>query len=575
MMRAPDPDLAADNVPKGLSRGKGKSQRMPGRSGWAAGLLAGLALCQGGGCGLPTWVHNGFKVGPNYGSPAVPLAAEWIDAQETNIRSELADLTTWWTVFQDPALNQLVVTAANQNIRLRVAGMRILEARYRRQIAVGELFPQLQNASGAFTQNKVSANTALVPPTLWFGQWETGVSASWELDFWGRFRRSIEAADAELDASVESYDDLLVLLVAEVANNYVELRTFQERRRFAAANVLAQENALRVTQDKLANGTATQRDVEQARSILEQTRALIPLFEEGERLANNRLCVLLGIPSQNLVTQHLGDGQIPVTPVEVAVGIPADLIRRRPDVRRAEREVAAQSARIGIAQSDLYPHFTLNGTLGVAADSFGDLFDGNRSTVAGVGPAFRWDLLNYGRLVNRVNLQDAKFQQAAFAYQQTVLEAGAEAEDGIIRFLKSKQRSRSLDASAEAADITRKITIDQYRQGVVDFTAVFITESEVSRVQDAAADARGRMAQSLITLYRALGGGWELRLLPPDLVPAGSHGLSPLPLPPVPDAEELPAATDPAREAGPGSGPTIPVDPTSLLESPRRHGPVL
>jgi NodT family efflux transporter outer membrane factor (OMF) lipoprotein len=559
-------ERAGSNVPEMgfLSKGK-RGWRLPDRR-QMGGLLVGLAFLNGGGCGLSKWAHNGFKVGPNYAPPAVPVAESWIDESEPNLRSEPADLSLWWTVFSDPALNHLVVTAANQNINLRVAGMRILEARYRRQIAVGELFPQSQGAFGSFSQNKASANTALVPPTLWYSQWETGVSTSWEIDFWGRFRRSVEAADAELDASVESYDDILVLLLAEVAANYVDLRTFQERKRFAAANVIAQENAYRVTQDKLANGTATQRDVEQARSILEQTRALIPLFEEGERLANNRLCVLLGVPPQNLVAHSLGDGTIPVTPVEVAIGVPADLIRRRPDVRRAEREVAAQSARIGIAEADLYPHLTLNGTLGVAAEDFGDLFDGNKSLIGNVGPAFRWDLLNYGRLVNRINLQDAKFQAAAFAYQQTVLEAGAEAEDGVIRFLKSKQRSRNLDASAEAADITRRITIDQYRQGVVDFTAVFITESEVSRVQDAAADARGRMALSLIALYRALGGGWEMRLLPPEMVHAGSHGPLGQPHANERHAEEILAMPPDPNAAAPPALPANPGNPTPPAE---------
>ena len=193
---------------------------------------------------------------------------------------------------------------------------------------------------------------------------------AWELDFWGRFRRAVEVADAELDASIENYDDVLVLLLAEVASSYVEMRTFQERLSYAVKNVASQENSLRIAEDKLRQGAATQRDVEQARTVLEQTRALVPQFEEGERLANNRLCVLLGLPPQDLVAMGLGEASVPQTPPEVAVGIPADLVRRRPDVRRSEREVAAQSARIGIAESDLYPHISINGTFGVAAARF-------------------------------------------------------------------------------------------------------------------------------------------------------------------------------------------------------------
>ncbi len=471
-------------------------------------------------------------MGPNYCQPAVPAASEWIDYRDPNIKSVPADLATWWTVFHDSALNDLVQTAAGQNINLRVAGMRILEARYRRQIAVGELFPQLQDAAGSYSRNKLPANVANAPPNLSFGNWEVGFNASWELDFWGRFRRAVEAADAELDASIENYDDVLVLLLAEVASSYVEMRTFQERRSYAVKNVAAQENALRIAEDKLRLGAATKRDVEQARTVLEQTRALVPQFEAGQRLANNRLCVLMGLPPQDLVAMGLGDAPTPKAPPEVAVGIPADLVRRRPDVRRVEREVAAQSARIGIAKSDLYPHISINGTFGYAAAQFGDLFDGNRSNFGGVGPAFRWDVLNYGRIVNNVRLQDARFQQAAYAYQEKVLEAAREADDGIVKFLKSHQRSKSLDAAAQAAENTRVITMDQYRQGAVDFTAVFIAESELSKVQDLAAEARGQIAQSLIELYRALGGGWEMRLMPQGTAGGAVEGSSPLPAEP-------------------------------------------
>jgi NodT family efflux transporter outer membrane factor (OMF) lipoprotein len=487
-----------------------------------------LAISAFSGCGLNQWVHNGFKVGPNYCKPAVPVSNEWIDYRDPNIQSAPADLATWWTVFRDPALNDLVAAASRQNINLRVAGMRILEARYRRQIAVGELFPQLQEAAGSYSRNKLSASVANPPPNLWYNNADVGFNASWELDFWGRFRRAVEFADAELDVSIENYDDVLVLLLAEVASSYVEMRTYQERWDFAIKNVAAQENSLKIAQDKYKHGAASQRDVEQARTVLEQTRALVPAFEAGQRLANNRLCLLLGIPPQDMIAMRLGAGRIPLTPPQVAVGIPADLVRRRPDVRRAEREVAAQSARIGIATSDLYPHFSINGTFGYAAQNFNELFDGSPSMVGGIGPAFRWDVLNYGRLVNNIRVHDAKFQQAAYAYQEKVLEAGREAEDGIVKFLSSHRRSKSLDAAAEAAESTRVITTNQYTQGAVDFTAVYIAESELSQVQDLAATARGQIAQSLIELYRALGGGWEMRLLPEGSLEARGTAAAPL-----------------------------------------------
>lgn len=515
--------------------------RGPGQR-WTWHLVVLFAFLGSNGCALKQWAHNGFKVGPDYCKPAVPVASEWIDYQDPNIHSQPADLAMWWAVFDDPMLNELVQTAARQNINLRVAGMRIMESRYRRQIAVGALFPQRQDAAGSYSWNDLSSNAANAPAMLAFSNWDLGVNASWELDFWGRYRRAVEAADAELDASIEDYDDVLVLLLAEVASSYVELRTFQERRSYAIKNLTAQENALKVAEARFQDGKSTRRDVEQARTIVEQTRALVPSLEAGERLANNRLCLLLGIPSQDL-TVNLGEASIPQSPPEVAVGIPADLIRRRPDVRRAEREVAAASARIGIATSDLYPHISLNGTFGWAATDFDDLFDGI-STFGGVGPAFRWDVLHYGRIVNRVGARDAQFQQAAYAYQEKVLEAGRETEDGIISFLKNHQRSRHLDASAQAAQVVRDVTFDQYDEGKVDFVAVYVAESELATIQDLAAAARGEIAQSLISLYRALGGGWEMRLFPQGGIEGPAAG--PLSVPAEPgENPDIPEAADP------------------------------
>ena len=482
---------------------------------WVWCLVAIFALSAFSGCRLNQWVRNGFKVGPNYCQPAVPVACEWIDYRNPHVQSVPANLATWWTVFHDPALDSLVQTAYCQNISLRVAGMRILEARAMRGIAVGELFPQSQTVSGGYTRTGVSEDVAnlVATPQRWFGQWNQGFNLGWELDFWGRFRRAVEASDADLDASIENYDDVLVLLLADVASSYVDMRTFQERLSYALKNVAAQENALKIAEDKLRHGAAAQRDVEQARTVLEQTRALVPQFEEGQRVANNRLCVLLGLPPRDLVAAGLGDAAIPRTPLDVAVGIPANLLCRRPDVRKAERDAAAQSARIGIAEAEFYPQISINGTLGWSSQNLANLY-APASFEGGVGPGFNWNILNYGRIINGVRAQDARFQQAVYAYQEKVLEAGSEAENGIVKFVSSHRRSTCLDASAQAAENTRNITMDQYRQGAVDFTAVYIAESELSQVQDLAAGARGDMAQNLIQLYRALGGGWEMRLLP-------------------------------------------------------------
>jgi NodT family efflux transporter outer membrane factor (OMF) lipoprotein len=472
-------------------------------------LLSGCCYLPGGSC--RDWWRNGFKVGPNYCPPAAPVASQWIDYEDPRVKSEEQQLSEWWTVFNDPVLNRLIATAYQQNLTLRAAGARILQARALRAIAVGELFPQDQFAFGEYSRIKVSENIANPPPSVWFSEWTFGLSGTWELDFWGRYRRAIEAADAELDASVEDYDDVLVVLLADVASNYVQYRTFQQRIVYAKANVDIQRQSFELATDKFEAGATIERDTHQARQVLEETEALIPALEIGQRQAANRLCVLLGIPPTDL-DAILGAGAgVPVTPKDVVVGVPADLVRRRPDVRRAERLVAAQSARIGVAMSDLYPHFTVLGTIGVEAEDFDDLFRSG-SMIGEISPGFRWDILNYGRLVNNVRVQDALFQELAYAYQDQVLIAGREAEDAIVAFLKSQEQTEHLAASVTAATRTVEITNDQYSEGAIDFTAVFVFQENLTESQDQLAVAQGDIALSLIEVYRALGGGWQIRL---------------------------------------------------------------
>jgi NodT family efflux transporter outer membrane factor (OMF) lipoprotein len=526
--------------------------------------LAGLLLVLFCGCTpLPTWVSNGFQVGPDYLRPAAPVADNWIDYADNRTEESELQLRDWWRTFNDPALNALVDTAYQQNLSLRVAGARILEARAKRGIAAGNLWPQVQEMVGDYSRNKLSSVTANPPNELWFSNWEGGVNLAWELDFWGRFRRAIEASDAELDASVENYDDVLVILLSDVAANYVRFRTFQERLTYAHTNVEIQAKSLQLAQDKFNQGAATERDVEQARQVLEQTRALIPELEIGKRQANNALCILMGLPPRDL-QRILGDtGVTPTAPKNVAIGIPADLIRRRPDLRRAEREVAAQSARIGIAEADFYPRFSLIGSLGVQSEQLGDLFDTPASMAAGVAPAFQWNILNYGRIVNGVRVQDARFQQLAFAYQNAVLSAGREAEDAIVVYTKSQDQVSHLSASVDAATRTYEITIDQYRLGAVDFTPVFIFQTTLTQQQDQLAFAKGNVALGLVELYRSLGGGWEIRLNGPEY--GGNMQMTPLPVltEQQPVAEEVPAAKpDPAQPLPPAKlDPVLPPPP--------------
>jgi NodT family efflux transporter outer membrane factor (OMF) lipoprotein len=352
-------------------------------------ILSGCSHLPGG--GLRGWLHNDCKVGPNYAPPPAPVASHWIEYANPRIRSEEQDLSAWWRVFNDPTLDYLIHTAYQQNLTLRVAGTRILEARALLGIARGELFPQTQNVFAEYQRIKLSQEVANPPPVAWFSNWRLGATATWELDFWGRFRRAIEAAEAELDASVEDFDDVIVILLSDVASAYVEYRTFEQRLVYARANVEIQRKSVQLAEDKFQGGATTERDVHQARQVLAETEALIPFLEVGRRQAANRLCVLLGIPPQSLDNLLAASTGIPATPQEVLAGVPADLLRRRPDVRRAERQVAAQSARIGVAVSDLYPHISLTGTIGLEAErpSISTTCSTRRKACSGTsGPAF-------------------------------------------------------------------------------------------------------------------------------------------------------------------------------------------
>ncbi len=472
------------------------------------------------GCGLGQWVANGFKVGPNYEAPPAPLAHEWIDYRDKSdaATQPAASLAQWWSAFNDPVLNSLMHDAYGANLSLRAAGERIAEARAVRGIAVGNLFPQTQNVSGSHTVNKASDRVSSPLGDQWFQNVNAGLNVGWEIDFWGRFRRAIEASDASLDASVADYDNVMVLMLAEVANSYIQYRTFQERLVLAQQNVEIQRQAYELAQNNFRAGASTERDMQQALQVYEQTRSFIPEFEQGVRLANNSLCVLLGIPVQDLAPR-LGDtGVIPVAPAEATVGIPAELLRRRPDVRQAERLAAAQSAEIGVAMSDLYPHFSINGSIGLNAEYIGGLWATPGSMAGGFGPSFQWNVLNYGRIENSIKGQEAHFREFMAQYQQTVLQADSEAENAIITFAKTKEQVTFLTNSVTAARRTVQITYDQYRAGAVDFTPVFLFELTLTQQEDALAQAQGNIALSLVDLYRALGGGWEARESPDGIV---------------------------------------------------------
>jgi NodT family efflux transporter outer membrane factor (OMF) lipoprotein len=517
-----------------------RSARSLSRIALHVGLLAAAASC----AGCTPWseyIHNGFKVGPNYQKPPAPVAPNWIDAADQRVRSETGDLSKWWTVFNDPVLNDLICDAYHQNLTLRQAGFRVLEARAQLGIAVGSYFPQTQAMTGDFLRE---ASSGKIGPAQqkFFSRWDYGFTLAWELDFWGRFRRAIESNQATLQASVASYEDVLVTLLGDVATAYVNYRVAEARIEVATRNAGIQSKVLDITRASAAVGKATQMDAAQSESTLYQTQATIPELQIAKRTAMNQLCILLGIPPVQL-QDRLGTAPIPIAPPGVVVGIPADLLRRRPDIRKAERLVAAQSAQIGVAESAFYPHIIINGTIDWQATRFKNLF--NTGAISGnVGPSFRWDLLNYGRLLFNVRYQQALFAELAAAYQQTVLNANQDVENGLVTFLQAQERYLLQKKSVDAGRFALTTVREQWRAGTVDFTRVAQLMLNQVVLEDTLAQVQGEIATGLINVYSALGGGWELRLT--DCVSARA----PAP-PPAPGAEELP----PPRPADGGKAP--------------------
>jgi NodT family efflux transporter outer membrane factor (OMF) lipoprotein len=456
-------------------------------------------------------------VGPDFIKPEAPIAEDWQEFEDPTIKTDVGDVSNWWSVFNDPVLDTLIDNAYKQNLSLQIAGIRILESRAQLGIAVGNSYPQSQQVSAGVSHVELSENSPNFSTTAdtSYRDANIGFSAGWEMDLWGKFKRGIEAADADLLATIADYDDILVSLTANVASAYSLIRTFQERIVIAQKNVEIQERSLKITNVRFENGATTELDVQQAKTLLLNTKASIPALQIGLQQAKHALSTLLGMPPGNLESLLKGDKSIPTAGAEVAVGIPAELLRRRPDIRRAELQAAAQSARIGLAEGDLYPHFSLVGSIGLrGSDTFnsnvGDLFQLN-SIEAFAGPSLTWDIFNYGRIKNNVRVQDARLQQLIVNYQNTVLEASREVEDGLVGFLRAKEQVVFLSESVEAAQRSVELALLQYRDGVADYQRVLDTQQSLVAQQDLKTASQGNIATNLIAMYRALGGGWQIR----------------------------------------------------------------
>jgi NodT family efflux transporter outer membrane factor (OMF) lipoprotein len=502
---------AADAVTNAIDTAGNPIDRAPrGQRILAVGALGILLLV--GGC---------TKVGPDFVKPDAPIAEQWTETGGLQLIPTENDHDDWWEAFEDTVLNELVNEAYNQNLTLQIAGLRIVEARAQLGLAAGSAWPQQQQATLGATYSKPSDNTAGSAFLADTWNYNTGLQIGWEIDFWGKFRRGIESADAALLASIADYDTVLVSLTADVANTYVVIRTFQERLTIARENVKIQERSLNIADVRFRNGATTELDVQQAKTLLFSTQASIPSLEAGLRQSENALSILLGMPPGK-IQQMLGqDGKIPAPPTEVAIGIPADLLRRRPDVRGAELQAAAQSALIGVAKADFYPSVALLGSIGLSAteastttasgkSGIGEWFTSNSLTYMG-GPSVTWNIFNYGQISNNVRTQDARLQQLLVNYQNVVLQAAQEVEDSTVGFVRTQEQERYLNESVKAALRSVDLAVIQYRDGAVDYTRVLNTQQSLILQQDQATVTRGEIAQNLVGMYRALGGGWQLR----------------------------------------------------------------
>ena len=459
-----------------------------------------------------------YKVGPDYKTPLTQVSSEWLETG--NIRlNQSKEFRDWWRLFNDPVLNQLIQTAYAQNLTLRAAGVRILNARAEVGIAIGDLYPQQQGAEAELSDLRNPFLKKLgngLGNSLMYSR--IGLMANWEIDFWGKYRRAIEAADAQLMGSIAEYDNLLVSLLSDVANAYIQLRTIEKRLQIAKKNVKLQLESQRIADAKFTGGISTQRDVEQATTILKSTQASIPSLERQLRQIKNALSLLMGIPPDRFVNKFFtadGVGIIPAPPVQVAVGIPTDLLRRRPDIRKAEMDALAQSARIGVVVANLYPAFSLTGSFGfvssnASGSSLGDMFNWGNQFYR-FGPSVQWNIFNYGQITNQVRAQDAAFEVNILNYQNQVLKAQKEVEDALIGFLMSQNSAEYLAESTDSAQRALDLAILQYNEGITDFTTVLTAEQELLRQQDEFAQTLGSISINLVGIYRALGGGWEIR----------------------------------------------------------------
>jgi len=462
----------------------------------------------------------GCTVGPNYQRSDVPVASTWKEASQSGIDTRSAELTRWWTAFNDPLLNSLIERAVHSNLDLRQAEARIREARASRAVTAAEQWPTV-NVSSSYKRIRSSENAFAVSPQGGGGLssfpsgdldqnfYQAGFDASWEIDVFGGVRRSVEAADATIEASVEDRRNTLVTLLGDVAKNYIDLRGFQRQLAVARANLKAQQDTLDLTKVRFQAGLASDLDVAQQEGQLNTTAAQIPTLESSLKQAAYRLDVLLASQPGALWDELSKETAIPALPPEVLVGLPSELLRRRPDIRTAERQLAAATAQIGAAMADLFPKFSLTGTAGLQSISASDWFTG-RSRAWSIGPTISWPIFDAGRIRANIEVRNAQQEQALAQYEKTILAALGDVETSLVNYSREQARYRSLSDAVAANRRAVEMSNELYIRGLVDFLNVLENQRSLYASENDLAQSEATMAANLVSLYKALGGGWEI-----------------------------------------------------------------
>lgn len=487
-----------------------------------------------------------FSIGPDHAEPPAEIRSNWSEALEASMQAAPEPAPLWWRTFDDPVLQSLVEEAFAQNLSLENAALRVLQARVVRRVNYQALAP-LPLLGAGVTHLNLSQNvkpdvevdvpdppgpktiklpggplhpegrTITIDPDITIPVvsvsdsidiYDVGLDALWELDIWGKRRRGICAASAEVDAANAAYADAYVSLAGEVAATYVQIRTLEDRQRALQSDLAMLRRASEVSQQRLDAGQVSELDVLQTTALIAESEAELPALRASERAARTALCVLVGRPPGHVDERLAAASAIPSAPAQIAIGIPADLLRRRADVRQAERTAAAECERIGMKKSELYPQFSLIGSIGWASSHSSDLFDGESGRGAyGVGA--KWNILLYTLIMDAVRIQDANYQQAIFGYQETVLRAAKEVEDAGTALVNGHERLAKLEAARVSQEKAASLSADLYEKGEVDLARLLDAQRSMLRIHDEASQARGAIALSAIALYKALGGGWE------------------------------------------------------------------